>query len=212
MNWLFPLANMRKLGATSDSMSFQKINWLRECEIPVLVQKFDDKGRQHHYGAFGAQRTHDVHKGVDLYCPEGTPVIAAESGIVVHIRPFTGLIAGYPWWEDTHAISVVGATGLIVYAELHPEYHLRVGDSVERGDTLGWVKRVLKSTPEKLPLAINDRPASMLHLELHEHNVKQTGQWEKATKKMPRGLLDPTPYLLKSFCDGTNEVPPPRTY
>ena len=55
--WLFPL-DMDVIGPTSDSMSFQKIDIHTDVEIPT----------EQHVGAFGVQRKHHVHNGVDLYC------------------------------------------------------------------------------------------------------------------------------------------------
>jgi len=45
MSWMFPL-NMKMIGSTSDSMSFQKIDMESEVEIPVYTEDFDEQHRQ----------------------------------------------------------------------------------------------------------------------------------------------------------------------
>ena len=52
-------------------------------------------------GWFGAVRKSDIHTGIDLYCEQGTQIVAVEDGVVVHIEGFTGPNADdpSPWWE-----------------------------------------------------------------------------------------------------------------
>lgn len=198
MRWLFPL-KMEKLGVTTDSMSFQKIDITKQVEIPLYP----------HVGSFGAIRRHDIHKGVDLYCPEGTEVFAVEDGVLCHLRPFTGKCAGCPWWEDTWAVSVAGERGVVVYGEIQWHGFKTIGETVDhlvnkdrdtqrfhflpkeikRGDLIGHVKTVLKKD--------KGRPMSMLHLALHNHGVLSNGVWELGAEK-PEGLLDPTGLLVGS--------------
>jgi hypothetical protein len=188
--WLFPL-KMERLGPTEDSMSFQKIDIERQVEIPVNP----------HVGSFGVERRHDIHKGVDLYCPEGTPVYAVEDGVLCDLRPFTGERIGQPWWEETWAASVVGESGVVVYGEInHPVFEsmedvlddgkiYMAPREVKRGDLIGHVKRVLKKD--------KGRPRSMLHLAMHKHGVLTNGTWNIGDPQPP-GLLDPTELLLGS--------------
>ena len=192
MNWLFPL-KMKRLGVTEDPMSFQNIDLEREVEIPV----------GDHVGAFGVKRRHDVHKGVDLYCPEGTEVFAVEDGVICDIRPFTGKLVDQPWWEETWAVSVAGKSGVVVYGELSRWHDLKTfvkvfpdrqeiyigAREIKRGDLIGHVKRVLKKD--------KGRPRSMLHLVLHKHGVLSNGNWEIG-KERPEGLLEPTQFLVES--------------
>jgi murein DD-endopeptidase MepM/ murein hydrolase activator NlpD len=190
--WMFPLP-LKNLGETNDSMSFKKIDITKECEIPMIPNGepvYDDFGRQHHCGAFGVKRKYDYHKGIDLYCPHNTPVYAVEDSIVVQIRPFTGYKLGTEeYWNDTEALSAVGETGLVVYGEIVPDYHHKVGNVIKRGDLIGWVKTVLKVD--------KGRPMSMLHLELHAHSVLHTtNHWDGESYV---GLEDPSPYLFHSI-------------
>ncbi len=138
-----------------------------------------------HPGAFGVKRKNHIHEGIDLYVPEGTPVRAVEDGIVVALEKFTGTEATppSPWWMDTEALLVEGASGVVVYGEItsirEPGYE------VKAGDLLGYVIQVLKKD--------KGRPMSMLHLELHEHGTRQTSEW---LDEKPASLLDPTPHFL----------------
>lgn len=140
-----------------------------------------------HPGSFGAVRLYDVHTGVDLYCPHETEVFAMEDGVVVDIDWFTGPNAGFPWWNDTRAVMIVGESGHIVYGEIQERDGLRVGDEVKAGDLVGTVLTVLKED--------KGLPMSMLHVELmknseHHHLVWELGQPQH------EALLDPTLMLL----------------
>ena len=176
--WNFPL-NTKKLGSTEDSFSFLDIDWKKEVQIPT----------GYHVGAFGVRRRHDVHKGIDLYASVGEPVFTVESGTIVDICPFTGEIAGFPWWNNTWAIYVQGESGIVVYGEIEPLIELKIGDIVKSKQYIGNVLCVLSRD--------SGRPTSMLHLELHEINYIHTEQWEIG-KSRPDGVLDPTKYLIKS--------------
>ena len=141
-----------------------------------------------HPGAFGNVRTHDIHTGVDLYAPVGCPVHAMESGKVIKIDWFTGKEIGMPWWESTRAIYIEGYTGVFNYGEVQEREHLKVGDTVNKGDYIGHVIQVLKK--------YKGRPQSMLHVELYHHgHTDDWGSWE-IDKKKPEHLLDPTSHLL----------------
>lgn len=174
---MFPI-NLKVVGVTYDSMSFENIDITKEVEIPV----------GNHVGAFGTERRYDVHKGVDLYCPTDTSVCAIESGKIVQIRWFTGKNANCDWWEDTQALSIEGKSGVFVYGEILVDSSLKEGDSVEEGQLLGNVERVLKHD--------KGRPTSMLHLALHHHGVLRNGAWQKETSQ-PYGLFDPTNQLIR---------------
>lgn len=139
-------------------------------------------------GAFGVVRKHDIHTGVDLYCNEGDLVFAIEDGMVVAVRPFTGEIAGFPWWRDTWAIAVVGRSGIINYGEIKPS-EFRVGDKIKEGAILGHVIPVLKEEKGKVP-SIN-----MLHLEIYNEYSGKWLEWSLNTEK-PSNLEDPTNLLL----------------
>lgn len=166
-NWQFPL---------------RKCDWGRE--IP----------QNSHPGAFGSVRKFDIHTGVDLYCDEGAPIYAVESGWVVAIEEFTGPNAESPWWHETLAVLVKGISGVVCYGEVSVDFlprcgepFLHVGDKLNQGDLIGWSKQVLKKDKGK--------PMCMLHLELYVSGTDETVWWKKDQKK-PDCLLDPTAKLL----------------
>lgn len=142
---------------------------------------------ERHPGAFGHVRRNHVHEGVDLYCPDGTPVVTVEPGIVVAVIAFTGPGAEppSPWWHDTQAVLVEGASGVVVYGEVIAER--KIGDRVAAGDHLGRVTPVLRKD--------KGRPMTMLHLELHRHGERDAYEWTEEGGRPP-SLLDPTPHLL----------------
>lgn len=139
-------------------------------------------------GSFAAVRKHDVHTGIDLYAEVGTKVVAMESGTIVAIVPFTGILAESPWWLDTKAIMVEGDSGVILYGEIDPNENLAVGDFVFEGDFLGTIKRVLKKDKGK--------PLAMLHLECYTKGTVEPVWWH-LDKPQPDNLLDPTPLVEK---------------
>lgn len=134
-------------------------------------------------GYFGAVRRFDIHTGIDLYCDDGDPVYAMESGKIISVEAFTGEHASSPWWENTWAILIEGNSGVIVYGEIIVNPELDIHSCIEEGQLLGYVKSVLK----------NDKgvtPTSMLHLELMKHGFYQTYWWHIGEDK-PDGLCNP---------------------
>ncbi len=142
-----------------------------------------------HPGGFGVTRQNHIHEGVDLYCPTDTPVSAVEDGVVVLRQNFTGPKAGSPWWHDTEALLVEGASGVVVYGEIAAHSHMQSGQAVKRGEELGHIVQVLKED--------KGRPMSMLHLELHEPGTRDTFEWLTDQPKPP-SLRDPTVFLRKA--------------
>lgn len=176
---------------TADSESFRKFDTDRETGLPIGC----------HPGAFGVQRKHHFHEGVDIYAPEGTVVRAVEDGEIVRVGYFTGPKVDMPWWEETWAVMVEGETGVVVYGEIIPcsdlygshaddiqpygKSCLHFRTHVKAGDPIGTIKRVLKTD--------KGRPMSMLHLELRKHGTRDWSGWYGVR---PTNLLDPTPHLL----------------
>lgn len=171
-NWLPPLP-FAQWSATADSWSFQNCP-SNIGEIPVGS----------HVGAFAVQRKNHTHEGIDFYAPEGTAVFAVEHGIVVVVEPFTGPLAGSPWWCDTQCVLVEGVSGVVVYGEIAAR--VVVGEEVQPGCLIGTVARVLPKN--------KGRPQDMLHLELHTHGTRSCSEW---LHQRPKTLLDPTPYCLE---------------
>lgn len=141
-------------------------------------------------GAFGAQRRHDVHTGVDLYAEPGALVVAVEDGVVVAVEDFTGPRAGSPWWHDTRALLVEGPSGVVLYGELDPT--VEVGDAVKRGAVLGRVRTVLRRD--------KGLPMTMLHLELYAPGARASVWW-RLGEPHPDALHDPTGRLVEAIDD-----------
>lgn len=137
-------------------------------------------------GTFAAVRKHDIHTGVDLHCPAGSPVHAVEPGIIVSIVPFTGPDADSPWWLPTDAVMVAGPSGVVLYGEVVAPVDLRPGVTLAAGEVLGHVSRVLRNDKGK--------PTSMLHLELYAAGTTQPVWW-RLGEPCPKELCDPTPFI-----------------
>ena len=137
-------------------------------------------------GEFGAVRKHDIHTGVDIYCPEGTEVVAVEAGVVVAVLPFTGPETDppSPWWNATEAVMIENSDEVLLYGEV--QALVAVGDKVEAGQIIGKVVQVLKND--------KGRPMSMLHFEMYAPGTRAPVWWQLGDPQ-PTNLLDPTPLL-----------------
>jgi len=139
-------------------------------------------------GSFASVRKHDIHCGVDIYLPEGTPVYFLSSGKIVEISQFTGKAVGSPWWNDTWAVYVYNALEdtTMVYGEVYKP-NLTVGVEVTQGALCGHVAKVLR--------VMKGRPMSMLHFEMYSGLVTEAAEWQIG-KSMPENLINPTSVLL----------------
>ena len=170
--WTFPL-KLKVLGKTNSLKSFDKLNWSKEVEVPI----------GNHPGAFAKKRPKDKHRGIDLYAAPGTKVVAVEPGKVVDIFTVPAP-EDAPSGKDTQGIAIEGPSGRVTYAEIKLQSKIKVGDSVEQGQTLGKVAKIHDED--------SDVPSSMLHFQL------ATGPTKVWTAKKPKNLLDPTELLLKA--------------
>ncbi len=139
------------------------------------------------HGRFGAERKHDIHTGLDLYCLPGDQVYAIEDGVVVNVCDFTGSKADSPWWRDTKAVLVKGKSGVLLYGEI--ETDLEAGEDVEEGDLIGIVKTVLK-VDKGLPM-------TMLHMELYDADYTGDGEWWPLEQPQPAKLRNIDEFLWK---------------
>ena len=162
--------------------------------------------RPPHPGAFGVERRHDIHTGIDLYCEPGQRVGAVEDGEVVEIEIFTGPRAESPWWNETQALLVEGESGVVLYGEIAVREGLQVGDRVLRREDLGTVQTVLKKD--------KGLPMTMLHFELYEKGTRESVWW-RLGEEQPANLKDPTFFLnnsgsrspvVKQILDGWGEA------
>lgn len=142
-----------------------------------------------HPGAFGKIRKNHIHEGVDLYCEDGDKVYSMEKGKIIKIDAFTGKHAGSDWWNDTWYVLVQHENFILNYGEIIPDKSLYIGKTVEEGDILGEVKKVLKKD--------KGRPCSMLHLEMYSLGTESPIKEWKLGETKPVNLLDPTPVLQK---------------
>lgn len=165
-----------------------KVKDLFKWQFPL--KKCNGIPMEGHPGSFACQRKYEKHTGVDLYCEDGSSIFAVESGTVVGREPFTGPGDKSPWWNDTDCLLVEGATGVVVYGEISIPKFLVVGSTIERGQYLGNVKRVLKEGKERPD--IMGHSTSMLHMELYPHGHN------KASHGFSDFLNDVTPFLLES--------------
>lgn len=145
-----------------------------------------------HPGSFAYTRANHIHEGIDIYCERGDEVFSIEGGIIEKILPFTGEIAGSPWWNNTYSILVKHKNFYINYGELIPCDDLFTGQKIKEGHSLGFITPVLKKD--------KGRPMNMLHLEaysifspLSEIPIKE---WKLNTIKAEY-LLNPAPLLEK---------------
>jgi hypothetical protein len=174
----FPLA--KRPITTSDSNSFKVRDFDFETEIPFVP----------HVGAFGVQRRHHIHEGVDLYGNDGDLVVAMEDGIVRAVLPFTGEAMGSPWWKDTFCVMVEGASGVINYGEIHPGPGIAPRVPVRAGQILGELLTVLRED--------KGRPMTMLHIERYTAGTDAPlREWSLGIDQ-PAKLRDPTVLLVQA--------------
>jgi peptidoglycan LD-endopeptidase LytH len=102
---------------------------------------------------FGAERDAGArqHHGIDIFAPRGTPVLAAARGIVRSISP-NNLGGNVVWLSDYDR----GQT--LYYAHLD-RHNVTAGQSVEIGDTLGFVGNTgnARTTPPHLHFGVYRR-------------------------------------------------------
>ena len=149
------------------------------------------------WGEFGAVRKFDIHTGIDFYAPQGDQVYAIEDGVVVNVCHFTGKNAGSPWWNDTRAVFVEGASGVICYGEISECEGIAACSRVSEGEVIGRILTVLRRD--------KGFQMSMLHLELYEHGYR--GDGEVWINERPAMLKDPS--VL--FGDELKCANPPRS-
>jgi murein DD-endopeptidase MepM/ murein hydrolase activator NlpD len=126
-------------------------SWIFPLEIKVNIP---DKNE---IGAWGSQREKDRHRGIDLYAPEGTKVLAVENGVVSDIFKVPPP-EDAPSGKETDAIAIDGNSGRATYAEIKVNSNINVGDYITQGQMLGVVTKIHDEE--------SDIPNSMLHFQL----------------------------------------------
>ena len=121
-----------------------------EAQLAFPVQGHGEESVHSRYGAArdGGQRSH---RGVDIFAPRGTPVLAASGGQVNRVRD-TRIGGKVVWVRDP----VRNAS--IYYAHLDRQ-HVRDGQEVQAGDTVGFVGNTgnARTTPPHLHFGVYRR-------------------------------------------------------
>jgi len=154
-------------------------------------------------GSFWECRGDRYHCGVDIYAPEGSQVLALESGLLVDMGVFT-MPEQVDYWNKTYFIVLMHRSDLFVcYAELDASV-FENDDFISEGECIGHVRQVLN--PEKISGHVPDyirqlyrhRQLSMLHLEMFsaypcEIEDYMGGNCYQSNK--PEFLLNPADYM-----------------
>ncbi|MBT9569153.1 MAG: M23 family metallopeptidase [Thiobacillus sp.] len=74
--------------------------------------------------------TSGVHKGIDIFAQRGTPVLSAQSGLVV----YRGSLA-----QGGHVVAVLSARGWLHYYAHLDSAHVKIGTWVQQGGPIGRV-------------------------------------------------------------------------
>lgn len=133
---------------------------------------------------FGAPRNGGArhHCAIDVYARRGDEVVACEEG---RLLAFYGFCCGSP--PTSWALLVEHADKVVNYGEVAPDslrrLGLSLGQSVSAGQTIAYV-------------GVNPGGSSMLHFETYAPGIRRNLRWPGNTPA-PRGLLDPTRYLLR---------------
>lgn len=144
-------------------------------------------------GSFAAKRPSSAtftrhHQGVDLYAPEGTPVLACEDGVVVADQGWDG--------PGTRAVLVESvATGvLLLYGAVAPGSYPAKGIKVKRGQQIAKI-------------GVYPHGSTMLHGEAWVLGVRPPRpQWRKDDPRPPE-LLDISEYLERAKASYVDQAP-----
>lgn len=136
----------------------------------------------------------DLHTGIDIAAPIGTPVVAVRAGRVVTSAP-PGQLGGY---GNVVVIDHDGA-GYSLYAHLHSR-SVSIGDRVQEGQTIG----VVGDTGGARGVVDHRIGAAHLHFELltkwpskpDENRIDPTRLWPPALRTTPRPV-QLTPVVAK---------------
>lgn len=123
---------------------------------PVPASRYVSSG--YGYRDHPISKTRRFHKGIDIAAPQGTPIVAAESGVV--------LVAG---WSSGYGNTVIidhGGGVWTLYGHIrHGSIRVSVGQEVARGQTIAEVGSTGNSTGPHLhfEVIVNGSPQSPLN-------------------------------------------------
>ncbi|MDQ3508092.1 MAG: M23 family metallopeptidase [Actinomycetota bacterium] len=109
-----------------------------EILFPTTREHFDS-----YDDTWGAARPQGGHEGTDLMVPNGTPLLAMTDGRVVPVSGANGngwnTLGGYTvMLEAAYSVGPVKEGDLFYYAHMDRQSDLRIGDTVEAGDVVGF--------------------------------------------------------------------------
>ncbi len=185
---------------------------------PMLGFPVEGRGMQAILSVFGAPRDggRREHRGVDIFAPRGTPVLAARAGRVRGVRD-TNLGGKVVWLRHGEAGQPPGEgsrDARTYYAHLDSQY-VRDGDWVEQGDTVGFVGNTgnARTTPPHLhfglysggaldPYPFLDPPGRALPTQTADADL--LGAWIEARRDMRlRGSLRGEDPVVSEVTAGT---------
>jgi len=154
-------------------------------------------------GCFWVDRGDRFHCGIDIYAPEGSEVLATESGYIVDKGIFTNP-DNHSYWQKTYYVILKTSQKILVkYAEL-AEVFVHTGDFVDAGQQIGTVGKAFNKDeltfqePYYLQELADSDKSSMLHLELYKAPVTIVQPYETGNyfgERRPESLIDPALYL-----------------
>lgn len=157
-------------------------------------------------GSFGSPRGSKrgktkLHAGADLGAPEGTPVLAMDSGRVVFAwNGWDNMDAQGNDVGNTAQLMVQNDDGRVVnYAAVGKdswlEFGINKGSRVEKGEPIARVGRYPGG-------------GTMLHLETYTEGTRRNAKWY-AGQGQPSQMLDPMPYVQASISNVSPPLPVP---
>jgi murein DD-endopeptidase MepM/ murein hydrolase activator NlpD len=137
--------------------------------IPVAGVRERDLADSYGAGRSGGRK----HKGVDIFAPDGTPVLAAAGGVIV--KRATSALGGISLYHRD-------ADGRTIYYYAHLQRYragLKEGDLVRAGDVIAYVGHT------------GNAPAGNPHLHFAVYTVADPNRWWRGRD------LNPYPLLVK---------------
>lgn len=137
--------------------------------IPVAGVREGDLKDSYGAGRSGGRK----HKGVDIFAPDGTPVLAASGGVIV--KRATSALGGV-------SLYLRDADGRTIYYYAHLQRYragLKEGDLVRAGDVIAYVGHT------------GNAPAGNPHLHFAVYTVSDPNRWWRGRD------LNPYPLLVK---------------
>ena len=134
-------------------------------------------------GSFKENRGNgNIHRGVDIYAPYGSKVIAPEPLEIVKVGFWT-TSEGKPYWNDTvYALAHTKSGEILNFAELDDT--LDEGARIDAGTLIGRIGQVLnpekvdQSSPSYIRKLIESGNLSMIHLENYVTKFLESSEYK----------------------------------